>query len=265
MRARVATASARVVASQLRSSVYVMPGVHLIARVGHQVSSALLPPIRSTGDWSGATLRISCTSTGLIACGFDPVYSRTAWYSNEKPTKPGGIGRPTAVSLTCTVTGAEDVGGGVVGAGVGGAGAAGAGIVVAGQLGAARTERAAAETIAAAASDATSNAVNIRRTRRGLFQRRPTLCCAAVSQRVWSVGGLRNTSPWIFDGRSGSSLRSGRRRRRSRSPCGPRAGPGGRRGTRAAPGRRRGGAAGGGGPGRTGPDSGRPPGRGWRR
>ena len=78
MCASVSTASARVVASQLWLSVYVMPGVHLIAGVGHQVSSALLPPIRSTGDWSGARLRISCTNTGLIARGLDPVYSRTA-------------------------------------------------------------------------------------------------------------------------------------------------------------------------------------------
>ena len=148
MWAPVSAASALVVFSQLRVSVYVMPGVHLIARVGHQVSSALLPPIRSTGDWLGATLRISCTRTGLIAWGFDPVYSRTAWYSNEKPTNPEGIGRPTAESVTCTVTGAEVVGGGAVGAGVGGVAAGGGGVVVAGQLGAARTERAAAETIA---------------------------------------------------------------------------------------------------------------------
>jgi hypothetical protein len=75
------------------------------------------------------------------------------------------------VWLTCTVTGGEVVGGGAVGAGVGGDGASGAGVAVAGQLGAARTERAGAKTIATAASDATSKAVNILRTRRALFQR----------------------------------------------------------------------------------------------
>jgi len=100
------------------------------------------------------------------------VYSRTAWYSNENPTKPGVIGRPTAVWPTCTVTGGAVLGGGAVGAGIGCEGASGAGSVVGGQLGAARTECAAAEMIATAATMATAKAVRVLRTPRGLCQRR---------------------------------------------------------------------------------------------
>ena len=71
--APVATASARVVASQLLVSVYVMPGEGVTSASGHHVSSVLFPPIRRTGVWPGATSRISWTSTGLIARGSEPV------------------------------------------------------------------------------------------------------------------------------------------------------------------------------------------------
>ncbi len=67
------TASARVVASQLRFSVSLMLGEILTPSSGHQVWSALLPPMRRTGDWFWLTSRISWTSTGLIAFGFGPV------------------------------------------------------------------------------------------------------------------------------------------------------------------------------------------------
>src|SRR6185312_3203191 len=72
---------------------------------------ALLPPMRSTGDCLGFRSRISWTSTGLMAPGLEPVYSRTALYSNENPRNPGAIGRPTGVRLSRT-----SIGGGATGA-----------------------------------------------------------------------------------------------------------------------------------------------------
>ena len=50
-----------------------MPPGGITPRIGHQVASALSPPIRSTGAWPGASCRISATSTGSTAFGLRPV------------------------------------------------------------------------------------------------------------------------------------------------------------------------------------------------
>ena len=94
--APVCTASARVVASQLFVSVYVRPGDGVTSGIGHQVASVLFPPMRRIGVCPGATLRMSRTSTGLIARGFEPVSSRTAVELEREAEEPRGerLGHP---------------------------------------------------------------------------------------------------------------------------------------------------------------------------
>ena len=77
-----------------------MPPGGIIPGIGHQVPSVLSPPIRITGDWPGASPLSSATSTGSIVSGSRPVYWWSARYSNDTPTKPGGIACPVGVADT---------------------------------------------------------------------------------------------------------------------------------------------------------------------
>src|SRR5947209_3297748 len=60
--------------------------------VGAHVQSVVSPPKRITGDCRGASLRTSASNT-VSGCSGAPKYAGAEWYSMERPTNPGGIGR----------------------------------------------------------------------------------------------------------------------------------------------------------------------------
>ena len=62
--ARSLAANACVIRTQPLVSAYLMPTGGSVPLIGHQLKSALLPPIRTTGVWPGSRLRSNWMSTG---------------------------------------------------------------------------------------------------------------------------------------------------------------------------------------------------------
>ena len=71
-RASSACVSAAVTCTQLFVSEYLIPLDLGTPGTGDHVQSVVSPPIRSSGACPGVRLRISCSNTGLIACGSLP-------------------------------------------------------------------------------------------------------------------------------------------------------------------------------------------------